>query len=703
MAFEFVARNGILSLSDITGSAGLQLTGLSADNTATTGLFKDGNDAVVTRTFGGLAFSSSIDISINTNLVGGSNLTLNGDTMNLDTNISLTSVTASFQGNLDGNATSASKADEIATKKKDTGTADHYLTFVDSNNTAATKESVFTNTNIKIKPSTGALTANSFTGSISNTDVDGLGNSATQNTGSMTVLSSSYAATASYAENAGLSITTKDDTADYAIVFYDSSGDALATDGTESHLTYSPFSNRLNISGSIRFGEPTGVKYTSLSWNDNQIALELDGTFLIPDYIKHKGDANTFIGFPANDTIGLTTANVERLTILSGGNVGIGNTSPSQALTVEGAISSSGKLYIGTVDNNTTSETTALVLYGKQVQSRELGTGAFVNVGNSATQDTGSMTVLSADSASKVEVTIQNTDDNNYFFTTARGANFETLYGHQGIAYNPSTGVLKTSDTIDYPLRIEAASFTGSFQGNVDGTAATASAVNITDTGDPNSAGNYRVTMVDDTGTTGETLYVKSNGLLFNPSTKKLIAYGDIQSGGNGSFTGDLTVGGTLTAQEFRTEYLTQVVIAQSGSTKLGNTPDDIHEVTGSLLVSENISLGSQLFVSASSISSAGSSTTDVAVVPYGSGYTVTAVHFDYKLYNSADTWFRTGTVMAVGKQGGSISYTDTSTNEPSSNNVTFECVDGGTDGIKLVVDNQSGVSIDLDVHIRRF
>ena len=49
------------------------------------------------------------------------------------------------------------------------------------------------------------------------------------------------------------------------------------------------------------------------------------------------------------------------------------------------------------------------------------------------------------------------------------------------------------------------------------------------------------------------------------------------------TLTGDLTVTGTLTAQEFNTEYITSSVILESGSTKFGNTDDDTHIFTGSV------------------------------------------------------------------------------------------------------------------------
>ena len=57
------------------------------------------------------------------------------------------------------------------------------------------------------------------------------------------------------------------------------------------------------------------------------------------------------------------------------------------------------------------------------------------------------------------------------------------------------------------------------------------------------------------------------------------------------SNTGDLTIIGTLTAQEFHTEFVSASIMFESGSTKFGDTSDDTHERTGSLLVSGNITL----------------------------------------------------------------------------------------------------------------
>jgi hypothetical protein len=52
------------------------------------------------------------------------------------------------------------------------------------------------------------------------------------------------------------------------------------------------------------------------------------------------------------------------------------------------------------------------------------------------------------------------------------------------------------------------------------------------------------------------------------------------------TLTGDLTVTGKITAEEFHTEFVTSSVIFASGSSRIGNSSDDIHQFTGSILLS---------------------------------------------------------------------------------------------------------------------
>jgi len=56
---------------------------------------------------------------------------------------------------------------------------------------------------------------------------------------------------------------------------------------------------------------------------------------------------------------------------------------------------------------------------------------------------------------------------------------------------------------------------------------------------------------------------------------------------GETNVTGDLTVGGTLTAQEVRTEFDDASVVFESGSTKFGNSSDDIHSFNGSMVIDQ--------------------------------------------------------------------------------------------------------------------
>ena len=60
---------------------------------------------------------------------------------------------------------------------------------------------------------------------------------------------------------------------------------------------------------------------------------------------------------------------------------------------------------------------------------------------------------------------------------------------------------------------------------------------------------------------------------------------------------GDLTVTGTLTAQEFKTEYITSSVIFESGSTQFGDSLDDTHIFTGSIYSANSINVHRDLNV----------------------------------------------------------------------------------------------------------
>ena len=60
---------------------------------------------------------------------------------------------------------------------------------------------------------------------------------------------------------------------------------------------------------------------------------------------------------------------------------------------------------------------------------------------------------------------------------------------------------------------------------------------------------------------------------------------------GSGLFIdGDATINGILTVREYHSQQVTASIIYESGSTKFGNTADDTHQFTGSVLISGSFS-----------------------------------------------------------------------------------------------------------------
>jgi len=73
-----------------------------------------------------------------------------------------------------------------------------------------------------------------------------------------------------------------------------------------------------------------------------------DGNLDIADSVRHSGDINTKITFPANDTISFDTAGSERIRIKSDGSVGIGTDDPKSKLDVfEGTTGNQTAIRIG--------------------------------------------------------------------------------------------------------------------------------------------------------------------------------------------------------------------------------------------------------------------------------------------------------------------------------------------------------------------
>ena len=60
---------------------------------------------------------------------------------------------------------------------------------------------------------------------------------------------------------------------------------------------------------------------------------------------------------------------------------------------------------------------------------------------------------------------------------------------------------------------------------------------------------------------------------------------GSVTNTGNLTVNGNATIKGTLTAQEIKTEFVSASILFSSGSTIFGDSSDDTHQFTGSILI----------------------------------------------------------------------------------------------------------------------
>ena len=140
-----------------------------------------------------------------------------------------------------------------------------------------------------------------------------------------------------------------------------------------------------------------------------------------------------------------------------------------------------------------------------------------------------------------------------------------------------------TSSFHQFTSSYTTGSFTGSFIGNG------AALYNIPASG----VTGLNLSQISDGSVTAS--LSQANGLLINTNTE---------------ITGNLTVTGKLTAQEYHTELVSASIIYESGSTKFGDSLDDIHAITGSVDISgslevNNLSIGGDRLVNVS-VSDAG-------------------------------------------------------------------------------------------------
>ena len=107
-----------------------------------------------------------------------------------------------------------------------------------------------------------------------------------------------------------------------------------------------------------------------------------------------------------------------------------------------------------------------------------------------------------------------------------------------------------------------------------------------------------------------------TNGVTFdsNSISGSLVITGSTTTTGNITVQGNTTVDGTITAQEFKTEFVSASIIFESGSTRFGDTIDDTHNFTGSLQISGSFNLNGYNITEISNDTTLGDSSTTALV-----------------------------------------------------------------------------------------
>lgn len=121
-------------------------------------------------------------------------------------------------------------------------------------------------------------------------------------------------------------------------------------------------------------------------------------------------------------------------------------------------------------------------------------------------------------------------------------------------------------------------SFSGSLTGTFEGSFSTTATANIS--GAFNDVSSSLASRISSNEGSVDSLNQASSSYLLNTSD---------------TLVGDLTVTGTITAQEFHTEFISASIIYQSGSTKFGDSLDDTHQYTGSIQITGSLEVDAQV------------------------------------------------------------------------------------------------------------
>jgi hypothetical protein len=401
-------------------------------------------------------------------------------------------------------------------------------------------------------------------------------------------------------------------------------------------------------SGNVGIGTSTPASTLDVNGTVNLTSL------LIPTYIIHKNDTNTYFGFPSDDTFIINTNGTERLRANSSGNVGIGTTSPGYKLDVDGDInmSSGSSLRINGVAQSFGS--------GSPVWSLN-STNAYYNSGNVGigTSSPGYKLDVDGDinmsSGSSLRINgvaqsfggfsgdiadyITHTSDSDTKFgfpsndtftiTTANGERFRiTSSGDVGIGNTANSGYkLDVSGTGRFTSSLSASSFTGSGSGLTS-----LSATNISTGTLAVARGGTNISSY----TAGDMLYYSGSTLSklgIGSAGEVLTVAGNIPSwaaasgGGGGATAGTVTMGddgmNTITVSGSAYDYM-----YHQSPHNIGSSSSNFNSISISQAMTHGQKLIMKLYTNSSSCQAKIARSRDLSVTINSTGHTISNSNF---------------------------------------------------------------------------
>jgi hypothetical protein len=346
---------------------------------------------------------------------------------------------------------------------------------------------------------------------------------------------------------------------------------------------------------------PTLVGNTTFS-DDLTVAGNLD----IADTIFHTGDSNTKIRFPEVDTISFHTSGNERMRISAGGQItASGNVEVTG--NISGSITSTGSF--GRV-NSTTIDIDSIqgnwTNAGNTVADLGVITTADINGGTidgiTSLTAGGNLDIGAHDFRARKLTADNQTSGNVAIYSTAGLLSEDSDLTFSGATLSATnvttTGTIKDFTSLSGSAvstgsigRLETTSANALIGGNVVtiGGALTTAGTLTTQNNNVtiNAVGAARTLTLNESLTVGDG---HDGTITFGAASKTLtientsLVNQDLTTDASPTFAG-ATITGTLTVQEVHTEFESASILFTSGSTQLGNSTDDVHNVTGSMKI----------------------------------------------------------------------------------------------------------------------